>query len=237
MLQVKFLLYECCFRLITAIEEIAYVFSHLVQSHTVGTADVAFATIVRPWAEDEQTAGSACVEKHIHWLVVIAKAIVCQENERPLLLQQHLHHLLLIGRDERRDHQHLLARFQYAGVLVVAQLQIVAMPGLLHHGMSDVHRVVSTLHQESHIPYPVVASVTNHDILLHTEKAWPQSLRGQPLRVHVQIADSVLQLAVAGHRADEGHFPEYRLQLAIGLSAHLPAQGGSYVLQPAAPFF
>ena len=60
----------------------AYLFRHFVQSHAVGTVDMPFLTIVRPRAQDEQTTGSTSIETYIRRLVVFAKAVVRQENER-----------------------------------------------------------------------------------------------------------------------------------------------------------
>ena len=80
-----------------------------------------FATFVFPWAEDHHTAGGDCIKKVVRRLIVVAKAIVCQDNEGVLLLEENGLYLFFMWRDEWRDHHCPTACNQHAAVLVVSQ--------------------------------------------------------------------------------------------------------------------
>lgn len=66
---------------VATVKAVAYLFSHIIQGYAVGTADVALPAVVRPGAQNEQAAGGARIEQCICRLVVVAEAIVCQQDE------------------------------------------------------------------------------------------------------------------------------------------------------------
>ena len=96
-------------------------FSHRIQGDTVGTADVALTGIVFPRTEDEHTAIGDSIEDVAGWLVIVAEAVVSQDDEGMLLSEKHGLHFFLLGGDKGRDHHRALSGRQHTAVHIVAQ--------------------------------------------------------------------------------------------------------------------
>ena len=208
---------------------------HGIESNTISTADMSFATIIRPRAQDQQAPCSTSIKECVRGLVVVAESIICQTNKWPPLTEQDLHHLPLLGRDERRHHHHTLPSHQHTAVHVVAQRLIIPCLRSPRHRPAHMHYIKAPTGQQSHVAHTAIRPRTYHDVLLHAEEARFQAFCSQTLRIHIQVADGVLQLAVSCHRADEGHLLKNRLQSIIGIIAQQPAQPRRHLLQPPTP--
>ncbi len=77
-----------------------YFFSHCIQGDAISTADVPFADIVFPWTEDKYATIGDSIEDIAGWLVVVAEAVISEDDERMLLGEEDSLYFFLFGRDE-----------------------------------------------------------------------------------------------------------------------------------------
>ena len=95
----------------------------------------------------------------------------------------------------------------------------------LHPDMAHMDGMEVLGHQQGGIAHAIVCAPTDLHVLLHTEKARHEALRGQALGVHVYVADGVRQLRAVAHGAEEGHLLEENGEAVVGVIAHVLAQG------------
>ena len=125
--------------------EAADFFGHIIEGDAVGTGDVLFVGVVLPRRKDEHSAGVHGIKEVRRGLVVLSEAVIGEVDDVVSLAEKIVKDVAFVGVDEGRDHDGALSCCKDTAVLIVAQTLIVAVFGLVHHGMPHMNRHVSVL--------------------------------------------------------------------------------------------
>lgn len=117
-------------------------------------------------------------------------------------------HLLLMLRDERRDHDLALAGSENTTVLVIAEGLVVAVLfGVLYPDIADVNGAVAVALEKGNVAHGAICATADDDVGLDAEKAGLEALGGEAHGVHLDVTDHRLELVLGDERAEEGAFP------------------------------
>ena len=110
--------------------------------------------------------------------------------------------------DKRRDHDRALAGGIIAGGDVVVEGLGIAEAGSLGHGMADMDRCAEGLCEEFAVADRRIEMAIDLDIGLDAEELRLEALGSEASRIHLNVLNHRLELALAGERAEERHLGE-----------------------------
>ena len=110
--------------------------------------------------------------------------------------------------DKRRDHDRALAGGIIARGDVVVEGLGIAETGSLGHGMADMDRCAEGLGEEFAVADRRIEMAIDLDIGLDAEELGLEALGSEASRIHLNVLNHRLELALAGERAEEGHLGE-----------------------------
>lgn len=163
---------------------------------------------VRPGRKDKETACGYGIEEKVGGLEILAETVIGDVDNGAVFLEENMEYLLLVLGDERRNHNYALASGEDTIVLVIAErLAVTVLFGVLYPYTADVDRAVVAVLEESDITDGIVGVVGDDDVGLDAEEAELETLGGEALWVHLDVANHRLELAVRGHGANKRHLP------------------------------
>ena len=110
--------------------------------------------------------------------------------------------------DKRRDHDRALAGGIIARGDVVVEGLGIAEAGSLGHGMADMDRCAEGLCEEFAVADRRIEMAIDLDIGLDAEELRLEALGSEASRIHLNVLNHRLELALAGERAEERHLGE-----------------------------
>ena len=140
--------------------------------------------------EDEDIAGIYGVEKGVCGLVIVAEAIVGEEDEGQMFSDENKEDLFLVLGDERRDKDSALTGCGDTAIHVFAEGLRVAGVRFVREIMADMNLHKTGTHQQFGIPHPAVGTTGEVDVRLDAEETGLEALGGKASVVHVNIPDS-----------------------------------------------
>lgn len=191
-------------------------FGEAVEGDAFGAGDAAFVGVVLPWREDEKAALSDGIKKGIGRLEKLTEAVIGEEDDEAVFLEEDREDVLLVGGDKRRDHDRAISGGFDAIVHIVAEGLVVAGFGFINEVVTDMDGLAVFFREEEDIADGIVHAPVDLDIVLDAEETGFEALGGKAGGVHLDIANHRLELVVGGHRAEERLVP-----LATGVSSQV----------------